>query len=103
VTAAGGRLTAIYYCPHAPSAGCACRKPAPGLLLRAAAEAGVAPEALTFIGDKQTDVEAAVAAGARPVLVGRGKCEAGSGPEGVATVTDLAAAVDSLLGEEREV
>jgi D-glycero-D-manno-heptose 1,7-bisphosphate phosphatase len=56
-------------CPHAPETGCGCRKPAPGLLFDAAAELGISPADLAFIGDIGADMEAAAAAGARGVLV----------------------------------
>lgn len=58
-----------HVCPHAPGDGCACRKPAPGLVLAAAAELGVAPERCVVIGDIGADLGAARAAGARAVLV----------------------------------
>lgn len=66
---AGGRLDAIYYCPHCADDGCDCRKPRPGLLLRAAEELNVDLAASWFIGDSLRDVEAALAAGAQPILV----------------------------------
>ena len=56
-------------CPHAPDDGCPCRKPRPGMLLDAAAELGMEPGLLAFVGDIGADVEAAQAAGAAPVLV----------------------------------
>jgi D-glycero-D-manno-heptose 1,7-bisphosphate phosphatase len=56
-------------CPHAPGDGCACRKPRPGMLLDAAAELGVEPSRLAFVGDIGADVEAALAVGATAVLV----------------------------------
>ncbi|HEX2893902.1 MAG TPA: HAD-IIIA family hydrolase [Marmoricola sp.] len=56
-------------CPHAPHEGCACRKPAPGLVKAACQELGVPPERCVVIGDIGSDVEAAHAAGARGVLV----------------------------------
>jgi histidinol-phosphate phosphatase family protein len=56
-------------CPHGPADRCGCRKPAPGLVLAAAAELGVAPERCVVIGDIGADVAAARAAGARAVLV----------------------------------
>ncbi|MBB4662286.1 histidinol-phosphate phosphatase family protein [Conexibacter arvalis] len=56
-------------CPHVPADGCDCRKPAPGLVLAAAAALGVAPERCVVIGDIGADVAAARAAGARGVLV----------------------------------
>ena len=56
-------------CPHGPEEGCGCRKPAPGMLLRAAAVLGLATKELALIGDIGADMEAAAAAGARGVLV----------------------------------
>lgn len=56
-------------CEHAAADGCACRKPAPGLILRSARELGVEPSAVVVIGDIEADVSAALAAGARAVLV----------------------------------
>jgi HAD superfamily hydrolase (TIGR01662 family) len=56
-------------CPHGPGDGCACRKPAPGLVLAAAERLGVAPGDVAVVGDIGADVGAAHAAGARSVLV----------------------------------
>lgn len=56
-------------CPHGATDGCACRKPAPGMVLAAAAALGVDPTACVVIGDIGADVGAALAAGARAVLV----------------------------------
>ncbi len=78
VTLAGGRLDALYVCPHAPEAGCACRKPEPGLLLQAAAELGLDLSASVIVGDAVSDVLAGQRVGALAVLVktGRGQAEA---------------------------
>ena len=64
-----GPLGPLEYCPHGPDDGCACRKPAPGLILRAAARLGVDPRDCVVVGDIGGDVEAARAAGADAVLV----------------------------------
>jgi D-glycero-D-manno-heptose 1,7-bisphosphate phosphatase len=64
-----GGLDVWTFCPHAPDAGCACRKPRPGLILRAAARLGVGPAECVVVGDIAADVLAARAAGARGVLV----------------------------------
>lgn len=56
-------------CPHGSGDGCACRKPAPGMVLAAAAALGVDPSACVVVGDIGADVGAALAAGARAVLV----------------------------------
>jgi HAD superfamily hydrolase (TIGR01662 family) len=56
-------------CPHAPDARCSCRKPEPGMVTAAARELGLAPDECLLIGDIGSDVDAALAAGARAVLV----------------------------------
>ncbi|MGN6108554.1 MAG: D-glycero-alpha-D-manno-heptose-1,7-bisphosphate 7-phosphatase [Kofleriaceae bacterium] len=60
---AGVRFAGAYYCPHAPDAGCTCRKPSPGLLLQAAAELELDLPRSIMIGDKASDVVAGRAAG----------------------------------------
>src|SRR5262249_12727500 len=60
------------YCPHAPDAGCECRKPADGLLRRAAAERGLSLKDSWMVGDILDDVEAGRRAGCRTVLVDNG-------------------------------
>lgn len=62
-------LDAWYCCPHAPDDGCACRKPAPGLLTAAAADLGVDLARSFFIGDQPSDMEAAARGGARGLMV----------------------------------
>lgn len=84
-------------CPHAESDGCACRKPAPGMVLRAADSLGVAPVRVAVVGDIASDVAAATAAGGRGVLVPNGATapdEIVTAPEVAATLSD---AVDLLL------
>lgn len=104
VRAAGGALAGIYYCPHHPDDGCDCRKPRTGLLRRAERDLGVALAGVPFIGDRASDVEAAEAVGARPILVRTGS---GAGTEralasGRAEVfDDLGAAARALLAERR--
>lgn len=56
-------------CPHGPAESCSCRKPAPGMVLGACKELGVEPRDTAVIGDIGADVGAAMAAGARAVLV----------------------------------
>jgi D-glycero-D-manno-heptose 1,7-bisphosphate phosphatase len=65
----GAMLDAIYFCPHGPNGGCDCRKPNPGMLLRAERELNIDLKASYVIGDKHIDVETAYAAGAKAVLV----------------------------------
>ncbi|MFN0091778.1 MAG: HAD-IIIA family hydrolase [Acidimicrobiales bacterium] len=64
-----GPFAAVLVCPHAEAACCACRKPAPGLLLQAAALLGAAPARCAMVGDIGADVAAGRAAGMRAVLV----------------------------------
>lgn len=97
VEAAGGEIAGIYFCPHRPEDACECRKPKPALLLEAAADFGIALNDVAFIGDKPSDVEAALAAGARPVLVGTG--EWAGVPATIERHPDLAAATRHLIAE----
>jgi D-glycero-D-manno-heptose 1,7-bisphosphate phosphatase len=64
----GTTLTAAYYCPHRQEENCSCRKPRPGLLHRAAGDFGIDLKRSIFIGDSDSDVEAAWAAGVSPIL-----------------------------------
>ena len=68
----GISLDAVEYCPHAPWAGCECRKPSPALLHKAATELGVSLEASFMVGDKASDVEAGRRAGCRTILLAAG-------------------------------
>jgi D-glycero-D-manno-heptose 1,7-bisphosphate phosphatase len=96
----GGRIDAVFFCPHAQDTGCACRKPKPGMLLEIAERFNVPLAGVPAIGDSLRDLEAARAAGARPVLVLTGKGEntlkSGGLPEGTETHRDLAAAAMAL-------
>ena len=65
----GAHITAFYYCPHALEDGCDCRKPSPGLLLRAAREHGVALSESVMVGDSESDVEAGRAAGCATIRI----------------------------------
>jgi len=64
-----GDLGPVLVCEHGPDDGCPCRKPQPGMVLQAAAALGVDPADCAVVGDIGADVGAALAAGARPVLV----------------------------------
>lgn len=63
IRARGGRIDAVYLCPHAPEDDCPCRKPRPGMILHAAADHGIDLSRSIMIGDAITDLEAARAAG----------------------------------------
>jgi D-glycero-D-manno-heptose 1,7-bisphosphate phosphatase len=97
----GGHVDAIFFCPHTPEAGCECRKPAPGLLRSVSLRFGLPLSSVPFIGDSKSDVEAARAARARPVLVRTGKgvrtLADNPGLESLPCYADLAEAVDALL------
>jgi D-glycero-D-manno-heptose 1,7-bisphosphate phosphatase len=92
---AGGRIDAIFFCPHADESGCECRKPRPGMLLEIGKRLNVPMEGVPMVGDSLRDLQAAVAAGARPVLVltGKGKKTRAAGglPAGTEVYADLAA------------
>lgn len=91
----GGRIDAFFFCPHKADENCRCRKPQPGMLLEVGRRFNVSLEDVFMVGDSRKDLEAAAAAGARPVLVltGHGaKTEkAGNLPRGTAVYADLAA------------
>ena len=69
IVAAGGRIDAIYYCPHHPNAGCECRKPKPGMLTRAGREHNIELSSTYLIGDSKTDIEAGQRVGSKTLLV----------------------------------
>jgi len=97
----GGRIDAILHCPHAPDAGCSCRKPAPGLIEAASAALRVDPRGAPLVGDRLSDLEAARRAGCRPLLVRSGRLTPtelqGVAGEGVGVYRDLAAVAEVLL------
>ena len=100
----GVRLDGIYYCPHHPdsdlaeyAASCDCRKPEPGMLLRAAADLGVDLGRSVMFGDSERDVEAGRRAGCRTALLHHGSPPAGT--EADLSAVGLADAVARLLGE----
>jgi D-glycero-D-manno-heptose 1,7-bisphosphate phosphatase len=71
----GGVIRAIYYCPHNASHACDCRKPKPALLTQCAADYQFDLSTTPMIGDSYRDIQAALAAGAQPLLVKTGKGE----------------------------
>jgi D-glycero-D-manno-heptose 1,7-bisphosphate phosphatase len=91
----GGRIDAIFFCPHAADANCECRKPKPGLLREIGARFDTELEGVPMIGDSLRDLEAAAAVGAQPYLVltgkGRKTRDAGGLPKQTEIFADLAA------------
>lgn len=70
VRLAGGEINAIEYCIHMPDAGCACRKPAAGMLFSLAKKLGCSSlQDIPFVGDRVSDIQAALLAGATPFMV----------------------------------
>jgi D-glycero-D-manno-heptose 1,7-bisphosphate phosphatase len=106
LSAAGCRIDATCMCPHHPthSGGCACRKPQAGMLLAASAALGLDPTRSFMIGDKKSDVQAGLAAGASSILVrtgyGRETEAAGELPVGTLVVDSIGHAVDWILARE---
>ena len=97
-------LDAIYFCPHTPDDNCHCRKPKPGMMLRAARELEIDLSRSFMIGDRYTDVHAAAAAGVRSVLVCTGaggeqmaKYAGVGGPQPHFIADNLLHAVDAIL------
>lgn len=97
----GGRIDAGYLCPHAPAAGCACRKPRPGMLLRAAADHGLDLTESWMVGDARTDLDAGRAVGARSLLVRTGRGADQAARFGLPSVPDLTAAVAAVLSQSQ--
>jgi D-glycero-D-manno-heptose 1,7-bisphosphate phosphatase len=109
LAAVGGRIDAIFYCPHTPEDACTCRKPLPGLLDQVAERFGIDIKDVPFVGDSLRDMQAAEAAGCTPHLVLTGKSEALRGsplpptfPASTQMHTDLQAFVDMLLKKSME-
>ena len=105
LAAEGARVDGYYYCPHHPHHGsvrdCDCRKPAPGLLLAAAREHDIDLRNSYVVGDKASDVGAARAVGAAPILVatGYGEAERAKVDESVPFMPDVLAAVQYIVGK----
>lgn len=101
----GGRIDAIYYCPHTPIEGCDCRKPKPGLFVKAAGELNIDLSRSYIIGDKLNDLAAGSAAGCSGLLVLTGE----GGGQDLSEVSEkrypvfenLSAAVTAILEDEK--
>jgi D-glycero-D-manno-heptose 1,7-bisphosphate phosphatase len=104
LAAVGGRVDAVFYCPHSPEESCTCRKPLPGLFEQIGARFGVPLKGVPTAGDSVRDLLAGAAAGCEPHLVLTGKSaqyKDGGQPEGLPPGTrlhaDLPAFVEHLL------
>jgi D-glycero-D-manno-heptose 1,7-bisphosphate phosphatase len=106
---AGGRVDAVFFCPHTPQDGCDCRKPLPGLFTQIGRRYGLDLTEVHAVGDTLRDMQAASAAGCPTHLVRTGKsAEPGSTegaigvppnlPLGTLVHADLAAFADHMLG-----
>ncbi|NCV39743.1 MAG: HAD-IIIA family hydrolase [Betaproteobacteria bacterium] len=98
----GGRIEAVFFCPHGPQDGCTCRKPKPGMLLEAADRFDTDLSGQAFVGDSLRDLQAAQAASMQPVLVRTGNGlrtleQASLIPEGTQVYDDLMDFAETLL------
>jgi len=106
----GGRIGAVFFCPHAPEDQCSCRKPLPGLYQQIGERFGVALGTVPVVGDSVRDLEAALAAGCPAHLVRTGKGAAMTEAQiaqlienvpGTQVHADLAAFAESMIQHER--
>ena len=104
LAAQGGRIDAVFYCPHSPDEGCTCRKPLPGLFEQIGERYGVALSDVPAVGDSLRDLQAGALVGCEPHLVLTGKAAQYRGlplpqtfPVGTVVHEDLSAFVDTLL------
>ena len=103
LSTSGGRIDAIFFCPHGPKDDCDCRKPKPGMLTEIGNRFQTGLGEVLFVGDNTNDVKAAQAAGAKPVIVrtGKGKQTADIFAENdinnIPVYDDLSGVVNSIL------
>jgi D-glycero-D-manno-heptose 1,7-bisphosphate phosphatase len=99
----GGRIDAIFFCPHANEARCNCRKPGTGLFEEIQQRYNTPLSHVPAIGDSLRDLTAAAKVGAQPMLVltgkGRKTLEAGNLPQGTQIFSDLAEAVRAIIAK----
>jgi D-glycero-D-manno-heptose 1,7-bisphosphate phosphatase len=99
----GGRIDAVFYCPHGPDDACHCRKPKPGMLLDIGQRFNVPLKQVIFIGDSIADITAANNANAQAVLVRTGKgikaekILQSENKSSIPVYDDLASAVTAIL------
>jgi D-glycero-D-manno-heptose 1,7-bisphosphate phosphatase len=94
-------LDAVYVCYHDAADACDCRKPKPGLLLRAAADLGLDLASSYFIGDRWRDVDAGAAAGCKTILIDYGYRERPPASKPDARVASLEEAVGWIIADRR--
>lgn len=108
----GGRIDAVFFCPHTPADGCDCRKPMPGLFVQIGERYGVDLTHVPVVGDVLRDLQAGSSAGCQPHLVRTGKAARMSEAQidelcakvpGTRVHQDLDAFADWLIAHEREV
>jgi D-glycero-D-manno-heptose 1,7-bisphosphate phosphatase len=106
VVTLGGRIDAIFYCPHTADSKCECRKPKPGMFKRIAETLNVDLTGIPAVGDSLRDLQAGAALGCQPMLVLTGKGsktkDENDLPAGTLEFADLAAVVDYILREEKK-
>ncbi|MGM9487081.1 D-glycero-beta-D-manno-heptose 1,7-bisphosphate 7-phosphatase [Ideonella sp. YS5] len=109
LAAKGGRIDAVFFCPHTPEDNCECRKPLPGMMRDIAERYGVDLEDVPMVGDTLRDLQAARAAGCPPHLVRTGRAAHLTEEElapwlaavpGMVVHDDLAAFASHLLQQE---
>ncbi|NBO10155.1 MAG: D-glycero-beta-D-manno-heptose 1,7-bisphosphate 7-phosphatase [Methylophilaceae bacterium] len=97
----GGRVDAIFYCPHSADDNCSCRKPKPGMMEEIGHRFGMDMKSVPMVGDALRDLQAGAALGMQPILVRTGKGEetlaAGGLPEGTLVFANLAEAVQHII------
>ena len=97
----GGNIDAIFFCPHGPRQGCECRKPKPGLLKAISSRLHVSLTDIPMVGDNISDIEAAQAVNAKPILVRTGKgqqlIDENKVPDNIPVYSDLTEVAEALI------
>ena len=97
----GGRVDAMFYCPHSAEENCSCRKPKPGMMEEIGHRFGMDMKGVPIVGDALRDLQAGAVLGMQPILVRTGKGEetlaAGGLPDGTLVFADLAEAVQHII------
>jgi D-glycero-D-manno-heptose 1,7-bisphosphate phosphatase len=100
VSMAGGRIDAVFFCPHTAADNCSCRKPKPGMLEDIGGRLNTSLVGVPVVGDSLRDLQSAAAVGAQPILVltGKGKKTQAEGalPANTLVFANLAAVAESI-------